>query len=800
MKRFVTQLNIWMFIGFLLIQNHSYAAFLNVISPKENQVFINGGTLNITYASFDVDTVKIEVFSPVNGGIWETIADSFLTSNGTTIPITNINAPDWAHYKIRITDFSGLADTAYSGYFTILNPSSPTIKLNIKENAVTVGTPLTFEWDASPSVDSLVIQVHKPNRNDWEFINVNYATKDSALSYVIEPNAPGGMYYFRSFYHSTPNKISNIDSVFVTDNFFSGIDSLSPGNGDTAVSIYLNQGASKGKIFVFFNEAVRLVSGKIIDIYNETGGLVNSFPTDSNRIYLLPDQNNDSSILVIEPRVPLLHSSHYYLLMDVGTVKDLAGNNFEGIQSPTNWTFNTVKMHTFSGSVSYEGTINNSVVISLFNQNAIATNNFSNPANIISHFKPSVPYNYSIGVPQDGYYGLLCYIDVNENYTYDSDEPVAFRDNILMDGKDSSGINLQLKNLVQPKPTFVLDTKKSYWGSNKPFKYNKFINGFTAGNQLSGNSPITFNPALKSPLLWELRFMDYGTNAFDLSATPFTIGTKLHLEYTYPDSIHINSIVAGAKLTGLQFLPKRLIIDLEVVDPVESQNSNLGAACGLLISCSPNHTNRVKAFGSSFYGDFDIATMAYANYIKKDVIGVSIVGKNSVEGMLTALLSDSFLINMSDQFNPLAMPENSLQLRGLIPEILPNKYIVDNSANVITTAYDSDGNGMPNKMYAVSITNAIWSSRRLLFGADNTTSVQNAENSVNVLYYNRLTQSIESSVLIRSLKVFDLAGRIVFESDASTKSVALNNSVPKGIYIIQFESQGRIRAQKLMIQ
>lgn len=800
MIRFLSHTKVFMVLAFLLSLNQSYGAFLNVISPIENQVYNSGGSLNITYAFFEVDTVKIEVYSPVNGGTWEIVADSFPTSNGTTIPITNLSAPDWNFYQIRVSDFNGIADTAYSGYFTILNPALPTLKLNIKEQTIPVGNFISLQWIASPSVDSIIIQIYKSNRENWENINNNYSTNDSSLKYFIPTNAAGGTYYFRYYDANNTNKFSNIDSVFINDNLFAGIDSLRPNNGDTAVNIMLDYGNKKNRLYAYFKEAINLIDGKIIDIYNETGGLVWSFPTDSPQVHIIPDINGDSSILVIEPNLPLQHSSHYYIIMDIGAISDKSGNIFNGFQSPTDWAFNTVKLHTFSGSIQYDGEVENSMIIGLYTNEDVRNNILTNPANILSEYQPLFPTIYSIGVPENGEYALLCFIDVNDNFIYDKGEPVAFRENLIMNGKDSSGVNLLIKDPVEQKSTFVLDTKKSYWGNKKPFIYNRFINAYYAGNLTSGRTPLTNDAVKKDNLLWGVQFWIHETDSTDLANSVLNKGTALHLEYTYPDSLTVNAIAAGAKIKGLKIFPKRLVIDMEVIDPVESLNSNLKAACGFIISCSPEYTNNINAYGSIFFGDFDIQNLSFAKTATNDLVGLNIVGKNTVEGTLTALLSDSFLVNLSEQFNPASMPANSAKLRGLIPEILPSKYSIDNTADVITSGFDTDGDGKNNKMYAVTITNANWSSRRLLFGVDEASSL-NADLSFEKLsiYYNSLSHSIESSDELQQVSIFDITGKHVKTHNQPSKLFELESNMRKGIYFIRFDFGGKTKAIKLFI-
>ena len=778
--------------------NAVYAAVIGVTSPKKNSVYTAGSTLYISYVFLGVDTVNIEVYSPLNGGTWEVVVDSLPTVEGTKIPIENLKAPDWAHYQIRIIDFHHIADTAYSGVFTILNPPSPILYIDVNEDTIQAGSELYYNWDISPSVDSIAFEEFNPWRNRWVKQDLDFQSRDSSL--IINPGQGimGGMHYYRIFDVNYPDKYSNIDSVYVRDNIFGGIDSLHPTNGQENVDILLESQVDTCVFLVYFKEFIELIPGKNIEINNEAQGVVATLSTsDTGKVKIMNDINGDPTILSINPPLPLEHSTRYFILSDKGIVKDMSGNLFNGFRDNLDWNFKTETLNDFKGTITYSGSLNGNLVMGLYDQSDIDNNITNHPENFAYNEDTKFSYNYAVGAPVDGTYGIFCFLDLNNNFEADSGEPTGFTDNLIMNGKDSTGINIQLVDNGYLDDVFVLDQAKSYWGKNETFSYNAFLKSYSAGDRNSGATPVITDANKLDKLLWAVNFKLLENGSDDLTNSVLTPGTAVHLEFDFPDSLTINYIAAGGIITKAQMLRNRLVLDLNIINPVASNSGNPGAALGFIISCSTDYSAGVNAYGSLFFGDIYMKDIRPVQNSNGSAIGVRINGKNGVKNRLTGMLSDNYLTNNFTRFDPEHMPANSNSLMAVIPDLVPAQYEVNNSFNVLSESYDVDGDGKPNKMYRVVVSNSNWSAHDILFSYNVTTNTQSPGIKMPVIYYNRNLNAFVCNQEIQGLTVYDITGKVVYNTDKKSSQFSLSNPPTKGVYFVKISHK---QVRKILVQ
>lgn len=87
-----------------------------------------------------------------------------------------------------------------------------------------------------------------------------------------------------------------------------------------------------------FNEAVRAGSG-YLRIYKSDGTLFHSIAlTDTSQVTF---RSTQPARVLINPNIDLLPGTGYYVLIDAGAIEDVAGNDFGGISSTTQFNFTT---------------------------------------------------------------------------------------------------------------------------------------------------------------------------------------------------------------------------------------------------------------------------------------------------------------------------------------------------------------------------------------------------------------------------------------------------------------------------
>ena len=136
--------------------------------------------------------------------------------------------------------------------------------------------------------------------------------------------------------HGSSNKASGISLTWLDpDNTPPSLTILSP--VDNAINV-----STSSMISATFNENVVIGTGKI-SLFAANGEIAESFTLPSSNVTVT------SSTLSIKPSVILKDSTEYYITMDNTVIKDIAGNNFSGISSPTEWNFTTAPAQLSAG-------------------------------------------------------------------------------------------------------------------------------------------------------------------------------------------------------------------------------------------------------------------------------------------------------------------------------------------------------------------------------------------------------------------------------------------------------------------
>lgn len=439
------------------------------------------------------------------------------------------------------------------------------------------------------------------------------------------------------------------------------------------------------------------------------------------------------------------------------------------------------------GTISYDGITIGKLYIVAFNQSEYEVGNFTNPLNIAEVEDPYYPYSYDVLCPDQSECALLAFIDYNGNQNYDADEPYASVENIITGGVAITGKDMMLEEPVEVTAVFKLDTLTSTWDNGtESGTFHLFKKGYYTPGELNGRTALTMDSFDEGTKLYGFGFWIDETNMDELDSSYWEAGTKLHMEYTFPDSLDINFIAVGSLVDGVKIFDGRLIIDVEVVDPVHSASGDFNASCGISVSCDAEHSGGVDCYGAIFYGDLYARDMSFVVSRLEDRVGMRVNGYDGVEGHFTALLPDSFLINVL-QFSGDVMPISSEVLDGFVPDLTKGAdYTVSNDFSPITTGFDIDGDGIDNKMYKLTINNSRWSAHDLVFGAAEVTGVEAVESQDSDITITENTLIVNKR--LNKLVLYDITGKLMWSKTGlvSNKIISLEN-VNSGVYILNVD-------------
>ncbi|MFZ4526237.1 MAG: Ig-like domain-containing protein [Chlorobium sp.] len=117
------------------------------------------------------------------------------------------------------------------------------------------------------------------------------------------------------------------------------LDSFAPADATMSVPVTSN-------IVLTFNEAIQAGTG-LIEIHRDSfdGTLVESYNTATSANLTISD-----TMLTINPTSNLANGTHYFITLDAGSVKDIAGNSYSGTDT---YDFTTASVHDLTGSATF---------------------------------------------------------------------------------------------------------------------------------------------------------------------------------------------------------------------------------------------------------------------------------------------------------------------------------------------------------------------------------------------------------------------------------------------------------------
>ena len=176
-----------------------------------------------------------------------------------------------------------------------------------------------------------LVASRKLSTGDASDILINYnATKLN----LIWARGPSASYVLAD--HGGSNRANGIALSWVTPDLTPPIlTSLSP--VDNALGV-----TTSPTFTATFNENVVLGTGTI-SLFSGNGVLAETFTLPSSNISVT------GPTVSIKPSMVLKDSTEYYITMDNTFIKDVAGNNYSGISSPTEWNFTTVPVQVSAG-------------------------------------------------------------------------------------------------------------------------------------------------------------------------------------------------------------------------------------------------------------------------------------------------------------------------------------------------------------------------------------------------------------------------------------------------------------------
>lgn len=176
-----------------------------------------------------------------------------------------------------------------------------------------------------------LVASRKLNTGDASDVLINYNATKLNLMW-----ARGSGTSFVLANHGGSNKANGIALSWLNpDNTPPSLTSLSP--VDNAINV-----STSSTISATFNENVVIGTGKI-SIFSANGEVAESFTLPSTKVSVT------GSTVSIKPSTVLKDSTEYYITMDNTVIKDVAGNNFSGISSPTEWNFTTAPVQSSTG-------------------------------------------------------------------------------------------------------------------------------------------------------------------------------------------------------------------------------------------------------------------------------------------------------------------------------------------------------------------------------------------------------------------------------------------------------------------
>jgi methionine-rich copper-binding protein CopC len=127
----------------------------------------------------------------------------------------------------------------------------------------------------------------------------------------------------------TDNTTWNFNTNDVTAPALAASGALSPADNAVAVALTTD-------LAITFNENVQLGASGLIELFDETNTLVESFDVAASSLVTV-----SNATVTINPTNDLLINTDYYVHIASGAIEDISGNDYAGFSNNTTWNFNT---------------------------------------------------------------------------------------------------------------------------------------------------------------------------------------------------------------------------------------------------------------------------------------------------------------------------------------------------------------------------------------------------------------------------------------------------------------------------
>ena len=335
----------------------------NVTAVGSKNIVIKNSSDNSIFESIDSTDAKVSV-----SGSTVTInpADTFAYSTGYYVTIDSGAFKDAANNA-----YAGISSSTALNFTTVADTTPPTmLSSSPADNATGVGldTNISFVFSkpvTAVSGKNITLKKTSDNSTVQIFSVTGPYVVISGATVTVNPTSSyletTGYYLLidsGSFKDSSNNVYGGISSS-TSLNFTSGTDMTDPTIVSTTPADNATGVATAANIVLEFSENITAVSGKDIVIKKalDNSNVESISVTDATRVSI------SANTVTINPTNPFENEVSYYVLVDAGGFRDLAGNGFAGIATTTMLNFTVVGNVTTSTLNPTNSSSNSSITI-----------------------------------------------------------------------------------------------------------------------------------------------------------------------------------------------------------------------------------------------------------------------------------------------------------------------------------------------------------------------------------------------------------------------------------------------------
>lgn len=275
--------------------------------PATNSLVVSAKDANVSVTNFSLSAGTIET-NITTGAYFPN--EPYIEETGGWTATTQSSAKN---FNFSITAASGytftITNISFRGYATGAGPSA---------FGYAIGTTDVYSVNAP---DSSLLYVDQPVTG---FSNLTSTTiKIQGWLNGSRSSAGTGAFRLDDVVISGTVQLATADTTPPT------LSSLSPTDNATDVAINTNLAAT-------FNENIAKGTGNIYIKRSSDNSTVQTIDVTGSNVTV------SNATVTIDPPTDLANSTGYYIQMDSGAIKDIAGNSFTGINDATTWNFSTV--------------------------------------------------------------------------------------------------------------------------------------------------------------------------------------------------------------------------------------------------------------------------------------------------------------------------------------------------------------------------------------------------------------------------------------------------------------------------